>query len=72
MKTASLRSAGVASDFLRLAKKKRRKKTFRLCGGDQRSARWMGGRFLKKATEKLLHAVALNRSLNQNLKSQIH
>jgi len=25
-------------------------KKFRLCGGDQRSARWIGGRFLKKAT----------------------
>ena len=50
MKTASLRSAGVASDFLRLAKKEMPKKTFRLCGGDQRSARWIGGRFLEKAT----------------------
>ena len=25
-------------------------KEFRLCGGDQRSARWIGGRFLEKAT----------------------
>ena len=33
-----------------LGKKEMPKKTFRLCGGDQRSARWIGGRFLEKAT----------------------
>ena len=37
----------------KLSKKEMPKKGFRLCGGDQRSARWMGGRFLKKATQKL-------------------
>jgi hypothetical protein len=36
--------------------------------GDQRSARWIGGRFLEKATEKLSSRFALNRSINQNLK----
>jgi hypothetical protein len=34
--------------------KRKRRGLFRLCGGDQRSARWIGGRFLKKATQKLL------------------
>ena len=74
MKTASLRSAGVASDFLRLAKKEMPKKTFRLCGGDQRSARWIGGRFLKKATEKLFtrhRRGVLAAPTNQNLKNYI-
>jgi hypothetical protein len=37
----------------KLGKKEMPKREFRLCGGDQRSARWIGGRFLKKATEKL-------------------
>jgi hypothetical protein len=37
----------------KLSKKKSACRRFRLCGGDQRSARWIGGRFLKKATEKL-------------------
>jgi len=37
----------------KLGKKETRAKEFRLCGGDQRSARWIGGRFLKKATQKL-------------------
>ena len=39
--------------------------------GDQRSARWMGGRFLEKATEKLSKCFALvveNIPINQNLK----
>ena len=39
--------------------------------GDQRSARWMGGRFLKKATEKLStrqRRGVLDTSINQNLK----
>jgi hypothetical protein len=38
--------------------------------GDQRYARWMGGRFLKKATEKLSKCFALavaNIPTNQNL-----
>ena len=35
--------------------------------GDQRSARWMGGRFLKKATEKLSTGFAAKSSLNLNL-----
>jgi hypothetical protein len=30
--------------------KRKRRGLFRLCGGDQRSARWISGRFLKKAT----------------------
>ena len=38
--------------------------------GDQRSARWIGGRFLKKATEKLSSRFALNRSTNQNLNTK--
>jgi hypothetical protein len=37
----------------KLSKKKSAYERFRLCGGDQRSARWISGRFLKKATEKL-------------------
>ena len=36
--------------------------------GDQRSARWMGGRFLKKATEKLSTGFAAKSPLNINLK----
>ena len=39
--------------------------------GDQRSARWMGGRFLKKATEKLStrrRRGVLDTPTNQNLK----
>ena len=42
-----------------------------IVGCDQRYARWIGGRFLKKATEKLLICFALavaNSSTNQNLK----
>ena len=35
--------------------------------GDQRSARWMGGRFLKKATEKLSTGFAVKSPLNINL-----
>jgi hypothetical protein len=52
-----------------LAKKKARKGMFRLCGGDQRYARWIGGRFLKKATEKLPDKLAVRSPTNQNLKS---
>jgi hypothetical protein len=56
----------------KLSKRKRRR-MFRLCGGDQRSARWIGGRFLKKATEKLSqkhrHGV-LESPINQNLKTK--
>jgi hypothetical protein len=36
---------------------------------DPTRARWIGGRFLKKATEKLSSRFALNRSINQNLKT---
>ena len=35
--------------------------------GDQRSARWMGGRFLKKATEKLSTGFAVKSPLKINL-----
>ena len=53
MKIASLRSAGGASAFSELGKKEMPNRMFRACERDQRSARWIGGRFLKKATEKL-------------------
>jgi hypothetical protein len=44
----------------KLGKKEMPKREFRLCGGDQRSARWIGGRFLKKATEKLSNRQCLS------------
>jgi hypothetical protein len=50
-----------------LAKKKRRRRVSLVATSDQRSARWIGGRFLKKATEKLSTRFAFNRSLNQNM-----
>ena len=37
-----------------LAKKKRQRRVSPSADGDQRYARWIGGRFLKKATQKLL------------------
>jgi len=36
-----------------LAKKKRQKRVSPSAEGDQRYARWISGRFLKKATQKL-------------------
>ena len=50
-----------------LAKKKRRRRVSLVATSDQRSARWIGGRFLKKATKKLSTRFALTHSLNQNL-----
>jgi hypothetical protein len=44
---------------------------FRLCGGDQRYARWMSGRFLKKATEKLPDRLAVKSPINPNLPYRI-
>jgi hypothetical protein len=44
---------------------------FRLCGGDQRYARWMSGRFLKKATEKLPDRLAVKSPINPNLSKKL-
>jgi poly-gamma-glutamate capsule biosynthesis protein CapA/YwtB (metallophosphatase superfamily) len=55
----------------KLSKKETPRKISPRARGDQRSARWIGGRFLKKATEKLLICFALavaNSLINQNLK----
>ena len=51
-KLASLRFAANHKWFA-LSKKKSACRKFRACERDQRSARWISGRFLKKATEKL-------------------
>jgi len=53
-----------------LAKKKRQKRISPSAEGDHRYARWISGRFLKKATQKLsskLTACSPREPLNPNL-----